>query len=240
MSTTTSSGPRAATPARTAPEPGTRPWRLAGGFALAHVVLLVLGIALQDSPLFQDGTAGIQRGYVEGDVAGTITGGMIEGFGFVLLLPALVFLSRAVGRRTEAGRWATQTALAAGLGYVAVTMAVGLPAGAAALYGARHGLDVETAFAVNNIRIFGYFLSLFLLGAHAVGLALAARQDGVKSRWLGWGGLVTGGVLFLSVPAATIGQQDWGTLVWLIWWLGIAVFLFRHQPADHQIDEATS
>lgn len=230
MSTEASTAPRTTTA-----EPGGRPlarplWRLAGCFAAAHVLLLVLGIALQDSPLFQDGVAGIQRGYVEGDMAATMGGGMVQSFGFVLLVPALVFLSRAIGRRTEAGRWAAQTALAAGLAYVAVTMAVGLPAGAAALYGAQHGLDVDTAFAINNIRIFSYFLSMGLLGTHAIGLALAARQDGVMRRWVGWGGLVSGAVLLLSVPAASIGQQDWGTLVWVIWWVGVSVCLFRHRP----------
>lgn len=205
-------------------------WRVAGGFALAHVVLLVGGIALQDGPLFAEGTAGIQAGYVEGDMARTMAGGMVETLGFVLLVPALVFLAQAIGRHTATGRWAAQSALMAGVGYVAVTMAVGFPAGGAALYGAQNGLDVDTAFAINNIRIFAYFLSLALLGAHAIGLAVAARQDEVMTRWVGGGGLLTGAVLLASVPAAAVGQQDWGTLVWLVWWIGVAVGLFRHRP----------
>jgi hypothetical protein len=205
-------------------------WLAAGGLALAHIVLILAGIAMQDSPLFAEGTAGIQEGYVEGDLVRTMAGGMVETAGFLLLIPALVFLARAIGRRTEVGRWAAQTALLAGVCYVAVTMAVGFPAGAAALYGAQHGLDVDTAFALNNVRIFGYFLSLSLLGAHAIGLALAARADGVMTRWVGWGGLVTGAVLLASVPLAGIGQQDWGTLVWLVWWVGVGVGLLRHRP----------
>jgi len=165
--------------------PPARHWRLAGGFALGHVALLLAGLALQRSPLFSEGTAGIQRSYVEGPMARTLAGGMIEVLGFLLLGPALAFLASAIGRRTTGGRWATQTALLAGMAYVAVTMAVGLPAGAAALYGAQQGLDVEAAFAINNIRIFGYFLSLSLLGLHAIGLAIAARQDQVLTRWVG-------------------------------------------------------
>ena len=209
--------------------PSTALWRVAGGFAIAHVALIFAGIAIMDSPLFQEGTEGIQDGYVEGNMARTMAGGMIETLGFVLLIPALVFLARALGRSTEVGRWAAQTSLMAGMAYVAVTMAVGFPAGAAALYGAQNGLDLETSFAINNIRIFAYFLSLSLLGAHAIALAVAARQDKVMTRWVGWGGLLTGAVLLASVPAAGIGQQDWGTLVWLVWWIGVAVGLLRHR-----------
>ena len=229
MSNNVSTETQAATAEPTLDLAGRNLWRVAGGLALAHVVLLVLGITQQSSPLFQEGVEGIRRGYAEGNMTRTLTAGMVEVFGFVLLIPALVFLARAIGRRTEAGRWASQTALMAGMAYVAVTFAVGFPAGAAALYGAQRGLDLETAFAINNIRIFGYFLSLALLGAHAIGMAIAARQDAIMSRWLRWGGLFTGAVLVASVPAAAIGQQDWGTLVWLVWWVGLGVWLLRHR-----------
>ncbi|CAN5778607.1 hypothetical protein BH20ACT6_BH20ACT6_24490 [soil metagenome] len=210
--------------------PGIRLWQAAGVLALAHVALVITGIALMRSPLFQDGTAGIERGYVEGDMARTMAGGMLEVLGFVVLIPALVFLARAIGRRTEIGGWAAQTALMGGMAYIAVTMAVGFPAGAAALYSAQHGLDVDTVFAINNIRNFGYFLSLALLGAHAIGLAIAAWQDRIMTRWVGVGGLLTGVVLFASVPAAAVGQQDWGTLAWTVWWIGVGVGLLRHRP----------
>jgi hypothetical protein len=205
-------------------------WRLAGAFALAHVALLIGGIALQGSPLFQEGVAGIRRDYVEGDLTLNLTGGMVEAFGFLLLIPVLVFLARSIGRRTDAARWAAQTGLLAGMAYLTVTFAVGFPAGAASLYSAQRGLDLETAFAINNVRIFGYFLSLGLLGVHALALAIAARQDRIFTRWIGWGGLVTGIVLLACVPAALVGQQDWGTLVWLVWWIGVGVLLIRHRP----------
>lgn len=204
-------------------------WRIAGALALAHVVLLVVGLGLQGATAFEEGVEGIRRHYVEGDLARILGGGMLEGLGFVLLLPTLVFLSRVIGRRTEAGRWAAQTALLSGVSYVAATMAVGFPAGAVAAYGAQHGLDLDVAFAINNLRNFAYFLSLALLGAHAFGLGLAALQGSVLRRWVGWGGLVTGAVLLASVPAASIGQQDWGTLLWLVWWVGVAVGLLRHR-----------
>jgi hypothetical protein len=209
-----------------------RLWQIAGILAIAHVVLIPIGIALQGSPLLSDGRQGIVESYVEGDMARTFTGGVLEAFGFLLLIPVLVFLARAFGRRTEAGGWAAQTGLMCGLAYVAVTFAVGFPAGAAAMYGAQHGLDVDAAFALNNVRIFGYFLSLLLLGGSTLGIAISALADGVHRRWIGGFGVVTGVALLASTPLAGIGQQDWGTLVWMVWFVGVGVLALRHrEPA---------
>lgn len=206
-----------------------RLWRLAGALAIAHVVLIPVGLALQGGPLLSDGTAGITESYVNGDMARTFTGGTLEAFGFLLMIPALVFLGRVLGRTSEAGRWAAQTGLLCGLAYVAVTFAVGFPAGAAAMYGAQHGLDVDAAFALNNVRIFGYFLSLMLLGGSTIAYAAAALADRTHPRWFGGFGLVTGVALLASTPLAGIGQQDWGSLVWLVWFVGAGVLMLRHR-----------
>lgn len=206
-----------------------RLWQIAGTLAIAHVVLIPIGIALQGSPLLSEGREGIVESYVEGDLTRTFTGGILEAFAFLLLVPALVFLARAYGRRTEAGGWAAQTGLMCGLGYVVVTFAVGFPAGAAAMYGAQHGLDVDAAFALNNVRIFGYFLSLLLLGGSTLGIAISALADGLHRRWVGGFGIATGLALLASTPLAGIGQQDWGTLVWMVWFVGVGVLALRHR-----------
>ena len=204
-------------------------WQIAGVLGLVHVVLIPVGIALQQSPLFEDGATGIREGYVNGDFSRTATGCLVESFGFLLLIPALVFLARALGRRTEAGGWAAHTGLMCGLVYVAVTFAVGFPAGAAAMYGAQHGLDVEVAFALNNIRIFCYFLSLMLLAGSTLGIALSARSDGTHPRWFGGFGVVAGLALLASTPLSAVGQQDWGSLLWMVWFVGVCVLMLRHQ-----------
>ena len=211
-----------------------RLWQIAGALGLAHVVLIPVGIALQQSPLFADGPDGIRDAYVNGDFSRAVTGGMLEAFGFLLFVPALVFLARALGRRTEAGRWAAQTGLMCGLAYVAVTFAVGFPAGAAAMYGAQHGLDVDAAFALNNVRIFGYFLSLLLLAGSTLGIALSAHSDGVHRRWIGSFGIVAGLALLASTPLSGIGQQDWGSLVWMVWFIGVCALLLRHQDTTSE------
>ena len=202
-------------------------WRAAGVLALAHVVVIMTGLVITNPPLLEDGTAGIRESYAEGNLTRIFAGGYLEVLGFVLVIPVLVFVARNVGRSTELGRWAAQTSLAAGLIYVAITIAVGFGAGAAAAYGVHHGLDLDTALALNNVRNIGYFLSLAVLGASCVGVGVAALQDGFSPRWTGWGGIVTGLSLFTCVPLAAFAAQDLPTLVWTVWWIGVGVQLIR-------------
>ena len=214
----------------TRPQAPAAHWRLAGGLALAHVVLMLAGLMLQRTPALREGVSGITRSYAEGDLGSILTGGFIELLGFLCLPPVLVFLAMSVGRRTETGRWAATAAAGFGLAYVAVTVAAGLPPGAAALWGVQHGLDAATALVVNDIRNFGYFLSLPLLGGHALGLAVAALSDRRWTHWAGGGGILTGLLLLAAPPAAAAGLQDYPTLVWLAWWVGLAVLMLRHRP----------
>ena len=156
-----------------------RLWQVAGTLGTRPRRPDPICLALSMPALFTDGTDGIAGAYAEGDMTRTFIGGGLEAFAFLLLVPALVFLGRALGRGSETGGWAAQTGVLCGLGYVAVTFAVGFPPGASAMYGVQHGLDVDVAFAINNVRIFGYFLSLLLLGGSTLGFAAAALADRV-------------------------------------------------------------
>lgn len=217
-----------------------RLWQLAGGLAIAHVALIPVGLALQAGPLFSDGVQGIEESYVDGNLARSMAGGIVESYGFLLMVPVVVFLGRALGRSGEAGRWAAQTGMLCGLAYITITFAVGFPAGGAALYGAQHGLDPDTAFALNNVRIFGYFLSLMLLGGATLGVAVSALAEGVHRRWIGGFGVVTAAGLLVSPPLAGIGQQDWGSQVWMVWFVGLGILMLRHREASPDGDSAGS
>ena len=63
--------------------------------------------------------------------------------------------------------WETRRRREAGQDHVIVRL--GTP-------GVVHGIDVDTAFALNNLRIFGYFLSLLLLGGSTIGIALSRKH----------------------------------------------------------------
>lgn len=204
-----------------------RLWQVAGGLALTHLVLILAGISLSTGAMFEDGRAGVAK-YARGSLERSIAGGYIELLGFLALVPVLVFLARAVGH-TPTGRWAAQSALVAGGAYVALTFSPGIAAGATAMHGAHNAVSVDTAWLMNNLRVITYVVSLMLLGAHALGVAVAAITDRFSPRWVGAGGLLTGAVLLMSPLLLTVRLQDVPTLVWSVWWVGLAVQLMRRK-----------
>ena len=205
-------------------------WRVAGALALAHVVLILVGISQQRSPRLGDDVAAVTAEYVDSDMTRIFAGGYIEALGFILLLPVIAFLARAVGRSTAIGGWAAQTASAGGVAYVAVSLVPGLAAGAAALYGAQHGADLGTVSVVNDVRNFAFFLSMLFLAVHAAGVSVSALSDRVLPPWIGWAGLATALVLVASVPFAVVGAVDYATLVWILWFVALAGAMLRHRP----------
>ena len=202
-------------------------WRVAGALALAHVVVLLVAANMEKSPRVSQGVAGIRDDLLHGSLTRIMSGGYLEAFSFLFLLPVLVFLATAIGRRTEAGRWATQTALAAGVAFVAVTLGGAIAPGAAAVYDVQRGGDLHTALMVDDIRNFGFYISLLLLGAHALSLGIAALTDRVNTLWIGIGGVITGLALFVSIAGSLHNLQDVGVMIWMVWFVGVAVCLFR-------------
>jgi hypothetical protein len=204
-------------------------WRLAGVLAIAHVVLLFAGFSQEKSVVLGDSPATVARTYGSGSLERIFAGGLVEALSFVVLLPALAFIARVIGRRTEGGRWAGQAAFAAGITYVAVTLATGLPAGAAAVYGAHHGIgDPQTLALVNDVRTLAFFLSLVALAGYSICLGLSALADEARARWMGWGGLLIGGLLLVGLATEkwTDGANLASTL-WMAWWVGVGVVLIR-------------
>jgi hypothetical protein len=173
--------------------------------------------------------------YAGADLTRVFAGGYLEALAFLLLLPVVAFLGRAVGRATDLGRWAASTGFAAGVAYIASTLAVGLPAGAAAIYGAEHGADLATVSVVNDVRNFAFLLSMMLLAVHVTGVAVAVLTDRRLPGWLGWSGLGTAVVLVGTVPFAASGAVDYATLVWILWFIALATAMLRHRPEEADV-----
>lgn len=218
--------PRTADPA---PDRSTRTlWRIAGGLALAHVVLLFAGFSQEVAVTHGTSLADLQDEYGSADMTRVFTGGYVEAMSFLVLVPALVLLSRLFGRRTEAGRIAGQSFLAIGTAYVAATLAVGFAPGAAAIYAAHHHVPIGTIAMVNDIRNYSFYLGVAMTCAMMLALGVAALSDRIHVRWVGWGGVVLGAVGIVVTPFA----QNAVSMVWLVWFVGLGVLALRGRPAE--------
>jgi hypothetical protein len=211
--------------------------RIAGAFALAHVVLFAAASALTGPPVVHDGQEGIEHSFQDGSLGVVLTAGYLTVLGFLVLIPAMSYLARHLGQGSEPGRWAGQTALASGLGYVIVVAGTGFAAGGAAMWGRAHGMDLDTAVGLNNVRNFAYFIGLPFAGLFALGTGIAALADGSPSRWLGWGGVGAGAALLVAVPVAALGVPL-GMPVWLVWWLGVGLTLLRSPATAPRAESA--
>jgi hypothetical protein len=217
-------------PPETLPGPAdptdARPWRWAGGLALAHLVLLFAGFSQEVAVTHGTSLSKLQDEYGSADLTRVFTGGYVEAMSFVVLVPALVLLARLFGRRTETGRVAAQSFLALGIVYAASTLAVGFAPGAAAMYAAHHHVSIGSIAMVNDIRNYGYYLQVAVSLAMMLALGVAALAERVHVRWVGWVGVVGGGVGIAVTPLA---QNATGMLE-LVWWLGLAVLCLRGAP----------
>lgn len=212
----------------------TRLRRIAGAGALTYLASVVAAVVTFGPPTVHEGQKGIEHSLAEVGLARGYAGLYVVGLGLLALLPVMLFLAHAlaesVGHRSPGAAWAARTAASVTPAYVVLILGVGAPAGAAALWGLHHDLDLPTVLAINNVRNFAYFAVTLLMGAYALGVGVAAIADGRLTRWVGWGGVVVGVACLLAVPAAGVGVQ-YAQPLWLLWWLGVGVTLLRRLPA---------
>ncbi|MGA8247145.1 MAG: hypothetical protein WB797_09585 [Nocardioides sp.] len=198
-------------------------WRVAGGLALAHVVMLFAAITQEVMVSHDTSPATLMDKYGSANLTRVFTGGYIEATSFVVLASAIVVVARIFRRGSEGAQVSAETFLALGVTLVAATLAVGFAPGAAAMYGAQHGADAHTVAVVNDIRNFGYQLQVMIQGGMAVALGLAAVLGRRLRRWAGWGGIGIGVATIIGTPFANNGLG----LLWYLWWVGLAVLLLK-------------
>ena len=198
-------------------------WRVGGGLALAHVVMLFAAITQEVMVGHDTSLATLQDKYGDANLTRVFTGGYIEATSFVVLAAAIVVVARLFRRGPEGAQVSAETFLALGVAFVAATLAVGFAPGAAAMYGAQHGADAHTVAVVNDIRNFGYQLQVMIQGGMAIALGLAAVLGRRLSRWVGWGGIVIGVATVIGTPFANNGLG----LLWYVWWVGLAVLMLK-------------
>lgn len=215
----------------TAPAAGRTAWRWAGGFGLAHVVLLLGAFSLEGTAAVEHGTTPARVLQVYGGLSVTRVelASYVEAMAFLPLVAALVVLIRLLSR-TEVGRTAGQVALGLGVAYLASTFAVGFPPLTAAVYAAHHGVDAGALTTVNDVRNYGFLLQVALSMGFTLALGVAALADRSLTKWGGYAGVAVGAAGLAATPFAHNAMSS----VWMIWWVGLCVLCLKGGPKDRE------
>lgn len=211
-----------------------RLWRIAGGLAIAHVVLMLGSFTLQKVAPLGASQAVVIADHVQWSMAKGFTGGFLTLLSFLVFLVDATLIARLVRGRTETSRWWAATAAAAAISYVATTF-IGLAALGGALYDGHHGAPVTTVTALVDMHWFAIYLATAALGLFTLALAGAGHAAAALPRWTSYTGYLVGAICILSVPAARSGLSDMATLVWLVWFVAFAIVALR-RPRQAVID----
>ena len=218
--------------ASTATTNSKTPWRWAGGFGLAHIVVMLAAFSFEGVAV-EHGTAASRVLHLYGGVAVSRVelGSYVEAMAFLPLIAALVVLTRLLSR-TETARTAGQVALGLGVAYAASTFAVGFPPLTAAVYAAHHGVDAGTVATVNDVRNYGFLLQVALSMAFTLALGIAALADRRLTTWAGYAGVAVGAIGLVATPFAHNAMS----MVWMIWWVVLSVLCLKGGPKNGSED----
>ncbi|MCW2636582.1 MAG: hypothetical protein JWQ99_2949 [Blastococcus sp.] len=204
-----------------------RLWRLAGAFALLHVVLTFVGVAFQNSPELGASARTREAALVDSSMVTVFAGGYVEYLGFLVFLAGALLLGRLLRGSGDTQRWLSSLIDASAVTYTAITFATGMAAGAAALYDGHRGVDLATVTAINDVRIFAFYLSVGVVGLFTVAVAGAVRATGALPRWIATTGFAVG-ALCIAAPAA----QQWDavnyvSLLFFVWSVALGIAALR-------------
>ena len=96
-----------------------------------------------------------------------------------------------------------------------------------ALYDGHHGAPEALVAELNHVHWFAIFLATAALGVFTLAVAAGALLTGVLPRWVAYTGFAAGALCILAVPAAGAGLVNGATLVWVAWFVGLAVAALR-------------
>jgi hypothetical protein len=240
-------GPGSGPPARSDPgvvpmtaTPNRRLWRVAGWLALAHIVTLFVGVALVSALELGDKPSVATDALVGSSLPKNYVGGMIQFVGFLVFLVFAMLLARLLRGHDDLSSWLSSCIAASAITYVAVTVATGFAAGAAALYDGHHGAPLTTVTTVDDIRNFGFVLCSGVVGLFSLAVAAAGRATAALPRWVWATGAVVGVLSIVAVAGARAHVTDISTMLWFVWFTALGVALLRKARRATPVATATA
>jgi hypothetical protein len=190
-------------------------------------VLLFAGTAFTHSLQLGDDATAAASALNASSMPRNFVGGYLGLLAFLDFLVVAMLLARLLRGQDEASSWLSSCIAASAITYVAVTIATGFAAGAAAIYDGHHGAPLAAVTAVNDFRNFGFLLCGAVVGVFALSVAAAARMSGDLPRWVSVSGFVVGVLCIAGVPAARTGLIGVSTMLLFLWLAALGVAAIR-------------
>jgi len=202
-----------------------RLWITAGWLLVGYVILTFAGAVFQSQLTLGAKPAEATKALVTSSLPKTYTGYYIEFIATLVFLVALLLVARLLRGDGDTTAWLSSCVAGAAVIYVAVTLATGGAAGAAALYDGHHGAPLATVTTVNDIRNIGYSISGAVAGLLVLATSAAGRITGLLPRWFSYAGYAVGVVCIAALPAVKAGAPQ--TLLWFLWLLVLGIVALR-------------
>lgn len=211
--------------------PGVSTTRVGAGLGLAGIVLTAAGLVLvaPAEAVLTRPAEDVVAFYSEGSPGLTYAGGFLESVGLLLLLPFVAMLAGRLRGPGVPGDLLAPTAVVTGSAYVLFSLAPGQAAGAAALWLGHSGeAEPSALLALNDLRVFSYFLALLCLAAFLICVGAGGTATRRLPRWASWSALIIGTALGAGVALAHTGLHDLVSLLAVAWLVAVAIALLRH------------
>lgn len=203
-----------------------RLWRVAAALCIAHVVLLLAGFSMQKVPALGADNAAVSAAFNTGAAGKAYAGGYVATLGFLVFLLLVPLVARLVRGTGEVSRWFGAAMSATGAVYAAVALGTEFTTATASVYDTRHGTDAGVVAAINNVHNVADYIGTATLGAFILAAAGAAFAGGALPRWFAWLSVPVG-LLSLAGGLFPTGIMDIATLVWMAWFVVLAVVMVR-------------
>jgi hypothetical protein len=202
-------------------------WRIAGALAIGHVVLMLGSFSLQRVSDLGAKPSAVTDAFVRFSLARGFAGEYVTCLSFLVFLLVATLLARLLRGDGEVTGWLSSLIATSGAIYVTVTLAAVLPNLGAALYDGHHGASLATVTALDHVHWFGVFVGTAVLGVFTLSVGAAVWVSGALPSWVGYGAVVAGVACLASGEGARTGLNGAATLVWMVWFVGLAVAALR-------------
>jgi hypothetical protein len=209
-------------------------WARATG--IGFVVMFIVAFVVYGEPPKVNDSAREIVSFFDGDRGRVLTGLILFGIAFILLL-AFIGVIASILREAGKGGWGAM-ATAAGATFVAVQAITGAIAGALALNIAAAG-DEGILTGLNTLLSTGDVISAYPLAALIFAATIGLSRAGITASWYGWIGFLAAALVLLHGTnyatsgfwSPTGGYVFVTVIAGLGWTLITSVLLYIHAPA---------